>query len=171
VQKLKPGEKRSSDFPIKIIADADKIQVESLSEKGVIHPALQFFIFRDPKWRIPRIKPLASPAEVAKMLVAQAPRNLTILGRLLAEYRAAVAGDQFALMARISDAAPRRGEHFWKGSCIEVFTHERDQYDAPTGQKPGDQGEGIRQSFLVPAVGRTRCARRLSGGLGNQAVP
>jgi len=58
----------------------------------------------------------------------------------LAELRFALAGEDLALLANVTDSRVTQAAEAWRGSCIEVF-----------GSMPG--GQEIGQVFLVPQVG------------------
>ncbi|MBI4025616.1 MAG: right-handed parallel beta-helix repeat-containing protein [Verrucomicrobia bacterium] len=148
---LRSGASKSAEFPIMIVDGTERIRVETLPSTRDILPALQFFTLREPEWRISRMEPLPSAEAARAALAGQTPRVLTFLDRTLAEFRAAIAGGNLALSAKIADATPKRGKYPYDGSCIEIFSHDQKMMDGKPDQETGNNIAGIaRQSFLMP---------------------
>jgi hypothetical protein len=98
--------------------------------------------------------PAAAPVEARPLTAIQAADAAALVGALeavrpievrtakgaIAEIRAALAGVDLAVEARVKDPKPVVAETAWKGACVEVF-----------GSQPG--GAAIGQIFLTPAAG------------------
>ena len=150
---LRPGARQTFDIPLNVAVDAPRrVLLETLPGNAVLRPAaIQLFV-QSADWLIPKLPAFSEPRSVA-----------TIRGEPVATVRLALAGDSLALDLRVTDHAIRAGELAWQGSCVEVFT-------SPTtsGQwHPSLGNTGIRQVFLVPAVGtaparaRKQCGQEL----------
>ena len=191
---LRPGARQTFDVPLAVAPDAPRrVLLETLPVGADILPAaIQLFV-QSEDWRIARL-PAANPFESEKWngrparLVGNArgtngrdarstiletnsglpaqlgdlkPRVIeTIRGDQVATVRLALAGESLALDLCVTDHAIRAGELAWQGSCVEVFT-------SPTtsGQwHPSLTNAGIRQVFLVPAVGNAPALARKQCG-------
>ena len=164
-QALRPGARQTFDVPLTIAAAVPRrVLLESVPVGSEILPAaIQLFVQTE-DWLITQLSAVAGPADLPVQLRGLPPRKIaTLRGEPVATVRAALAGQSLALEMAVTDHAIRGGELAWQGSCVEVFT-------SPTtsGQwHPSLTNAGIRQVFLVPAVGaapafaRKQCGQEL----------
>jgi hypothetical protein len=90
--------------------------------------------------KLNRLSPLESTDQVKAALAPQPAFTVKAATIPLAELRLAVAGDQLAVHAIVTDPKVARANTVWEGSCIEVF-----------GSLPG--AAKIGQVFLAPQAG------------------
>jgi len=119
--RLQPGASRSAEFALKFTGPCGKIRVEAAgSGPDLIGAALVIYGARD--WTIPVLAAAPARPEALPGLLAAVPaRAIRIADNPVAEVRAALAGKALALVVTVNDAAVRRGEPVWSGSCVEVF--------------------------------------------------
>jgi hypothetical protein len=176
---LAPGEERAVEF--RVVFDE---WTGANAAEFYIPPTPNYDIVRSPSLklaalgRLLRLGPVSSATGVQAALADRRALTVKSNGRLLADVRFAVAGEDLALSAEVKDPRITRGPRLWDGSCFEVF-----------GSMPGK--EAVGQVFLLPPAGgepakavraaasgqvetpqiRMECAPRPDGYVMNALIP
>ena len=125
LRRLKPGASRSTEFALRVAPDAPWVRVDATATAPGIAPTHRF-LYGDWEWSIPRVEAVAGPGAVKRALAGAPMRLILWMGEKVAEVRAAVAGDDLAVWAKVSDWNIHTPAKFWEGSCFELLGSQLD---------------------------------------------